>query len=122
MHPNYAKHFRQLVVPRLKDIARTQGFFLVLDMVDYAGAHNAVWDVAMKLGVSRMRGDMIDDIQAWIDDEVWQAFEAFDADMQEYRRTVSDPVARDIQQWEWKLRKHLHQQERNGTCQTMMTA
>jgi len=122
MHAKFADHFRQLVIPKLKGIARTQGFFLSLDLVSYHGAHTAVWDVALKLGVTHLRDDMIDDIRAWIDDEIWQAFEAFDADLQEYRRTVSEPVAHDIRQWEWKLRKHLHQQDRDGTCQMMKTA
>jgi hypothetical protein len=121
MSRDFTKHFRQQVIPRLKDIAHTQGFFLALDLIDYGDAYDAVWRVAMKLGVSRLSDGLFHDVRDWIDDEIWQAFEKFDADLQEYRRTVSDPVWRDIQQWERKLARHLQQQGAD-TCQTKMTA
>src|SRR5690349_6498915 len=103
MNKAFARHFRELVVPKLEKIARTQGFFLSLELVDYAEAYAAVWDVAIKLGVSRLDDDMVYDIRNWIDDRIWRAFEEYDASNQEYRRTVADPVWRDILRWEAKL-------------------
>src|SRR5690348_6614179 len=119
MHKAFARHFRELVVPRLEKIARTQGFFLSLELIDYAEAFAAVWDVAIKLGVSRLDDALVYDIRDWIDDEIWRAFEKGDADRQEYRRTVADPVWHDIQQWERTLAQHLQQKE-GAACQTTM--
>jgi hypothetical protein len=121
MAQDFAKHFRQHVIAKLKNIAQTQGLFLALDLTDYSNAYDAVWRVALKLGVTRLPDGLIYDVRDWIDDEIWQAFEKFDADLQEYRRTVADPVWRDIQQWERKLARHLQQQGAD-TCQTKMTA
>jgi hypothetical protein len=121
MPPKFADHFRKLVIPKLKEIAHTQGFFLSLELIDYGEAYAAVWDVAVKLGITRMRDDLILDVREWIDDEIWRALEKYDADLQDYRRTVVEPVTAEIQRWELTLQRHLRQQERNGTCQTTTT-
>jgi hypothetical protein len=120
MGQDFARHFRQHVIPKLQKIALTQGAFLALDLIDYGDAYDTVWRVAMKLGVSRLSDGLIYDVRDWIDDEIWQAFEKSDANLQEYRRTIADPVWRDIQQWERKLARHLQQQGAD-TCQTTTT-
>jgi hypothetical protein len=121
MNRDFIKHFRQHVIPRLKELARTQGFFLASDLIDFAEAHDTVWQVASRLGITRLRDEMIVDVRDWIDEQIWAAFEEASADLLEYRRTVSDPVARDIQQWERKLARHLRQKE-GAVCQTTKAA
>jgi hypothetical protein len=121
MMADYTDLFRQHVIPRLKSLVRTQGFFLALDLIDFAEAHNVVWDLAIRLGVTRLRDDLIDELKDWVDQQIWEAFEEAEPSVIE-QRTIADRVARDIARWERKVQAILQQKQEDAACRMTKAA
>jgi hypothetical protein len=71
-----ADDFQETVLPRLRAVAKTQAFFVALDIIDAEEARNAVSAEARKAGSALLKPADQDRLLEWISNTIWNEMEA----------------------------------------------
>lgn len=91
----FAATFRELVMPSLARMCRTQGLFVALDLYAFSEASSAVMAAAVKRGASSLPDTLLLELDAWIGVALLRAVDEFTPAI-EAHRAVADRVAADI--------------------------
>jgi hypothetical protein len=76
----FAKAFRELVIPQLSQRCRTGGFCIARGRWTFSEASEFVWALAQRRGARHLPDDISDELDQWIDAEVLEASIAMEND------------------------------------------
>lgn len=72
----FSDDFREAVVPRLREAAKAQAFFVALELIDAEEARNAVSAEARKAGSGLLKPNEQDRLLEWISNVIWNEIDA----------------------------------------------
>jgi hypothetical protein len=100
----FAATFRELVMPSLARMCRTQGLFVALDLYTFSEASSAVMAAAVKRGASSLPDGLVMELGDWISTAILRAIDEFTPGV-EAHCAVADRVAVDIARCEaaWRM-------------------
>jgi Na+/phosphate symporter len=91
----FAATFRELVMPSLARMCRTQGLFVALDLCTFSEASGTVMAAAAKRGASSLPDGLVMELGDWIGTAILKAIDEFTPAI-EAHRVAADRVAVDI--------------------------
>lgn len=75
----FAHHFRDHVMPRLRNLAKAEAVCVTRNVETFSGACDAVMNYARKRGALYLPDDVLDDLEDWIATEVLTQIDAAEA-------------------------------------------
>jgi hypothetical protein len=91
----FAAHFRQHCTSALVVACQTQGLLVGLELIGFADAYAAVWQMARSRGATFLPDEIVEDLETWICTFLADEAGSHDADISNARR-IADRVARQI--------------------------
>jgi hypothetical protein len=88
----FAAHFRQHCMPALMVACRTQGLLVGLELINFANAYAAVWQMARSRGATLLPYEIMEDLETWICTSLVDEAGSHDAEIGNARR-IADRVA-----------------------------
>lgn len=75
---SFAAAFREVAIPGLAQQCRFHGLLVALGSEGLSQAHGAVMATACQFGASKLPGDVLHDLEAWIDATLAKAVDSYE--------------------------------------------